>query len=248
MVDANAKKGCMAGCLISVAVLTGIVLLIAAVFALAMRGIVSSASCKGDDALADMSMGKPLDGNPYRKVCLSVTAPDAKTQVLRINLHGVLTTEESHGFSFGEREDTGAPAALRKIRAATKDDDIRGLYLDVDSPGGGVTISDEIHDAITKFRESDTNRFVFVHMGDLCCSGGYYVSAPASWIMARPTTITGSIGVIMNGVNASELAKKIGLQSVTIASGGNKALLNPLEPVNPEHVKILERPIMIFNW
>lgn len=246
MIDGNAKKGCMAGCLISVAVLLGIVLLIAAVFALAFRGCMSKASWPGADAAAmnDASGGKPLDRNPYRKLCLSVTSPKAKMQVLKINLHGVLTSEAQNDFLFGEREDTGAKAALGKIRAATKDRAIRGLYLDVDSPGGGVTISDEIHDAITKFRASDTNRFVFVHMGDLCCSGGYYVSAPATWIMARPTTITGSIGVIMNGLNAAELAKKIGVQSVTIASGGNKSLLNPLEPVNPEHVKILERPVM----
>ncbi len=104
-------------------------------------------------------------------------------------------------------------------------------------------MSDELHDAICRFRDSDTNRFVFVHMGDMCCSGGYYVAAPATRIMARPTTITGSIGVIMSGVNASELAKKIGLAPVTIASGDNKSLLNPLEPVNPEHVKILEKPV-----
>ena len=53
--------------------------------------------------------------------------------------------------------------------------------------------------------------------------------------MARPTTTTGSIGVIMSSVNAAELAQKIGLQPVTIASGANKSMLNPLEPVNPEY-------------
>jgi protease-4 len=80
-------------------------------------------------------------------------------------------------------------------------------------------------------------------MGDLCCSGGYYAAAPADCIMARPTTLTGSIGVIMSTVNIAELANKIGLEGVTIASGGNKDLLNPLKPVDTNHVAILQRPI-----
>ena len=104
-------------------------------------------------------------------------------------------------------------------------------------------MADELHDAILRFRQSSDGRFVFVHMGDLCCSGGYYTAAGADWIMARPTTLTGSIGVIMSTFNIAELARKIGVTDVTIASGENKDMLNPLKPVNPEHVKILEEPV-----
>ena len=115
--------------------------------------------------------------------------------------------------------------------------------MEIDTPGGGVTLADELHDAILRFRQSSEGRFVFVHMGDLCCSGGYYTAVGADWIMARPTTLTGSIGVIMSTFNIAELAHKIGVTDVTIASGENKDLLNPLKPVKPEHVKILEEPI-----
>ena len=243
--EPGVKKGCMLGCMLSVAIMFGTVVFVAMAIALAVRTCASKVAWLGDEAAkqVDTSMSRPLDEAPFRKVCLSATSDEAKTQVLRVDIHGVISDEVVPSLLLADSRDTSAPAALRKIRAATKDKDIRGLYLDVDSPGGGVTVSDELYDAIRRFRESDTNRFVFVHMGDLCCSGGYYLSAAASWIMARPTTTTGSIGVIMSSVNAAELARKIGLQPVTIASGANKAMLNPLEPVNPEHVKILERPV-----
>ena len=243
--DSNTKTGCMAGCLLSVAIFVAAILTVITLFALAVRGCASQSSWEEADAALRTNplFVTPLDESLFRKVCLSATDTTASAQVLRIDIHGVIDNSPRPAFALGAERDTSAATALRKIRAATKDEDIQGLYLDIDSPGGGVTISDELHDAICRFRESDTNRFVFVHMGDLCCSGGYYIAAPAARIMARPTTITGSIGVIMSGVNASELAKKIGLAPVTIASGENKSLLNPLEPVNPEHVKILEKPV-----
>ena len=243
--ESGVKKGCMLGCLLSVAIMLGAVVFVVLAFALTVRSCASKVAWLGDEATkqVDASMSRPLDEAPFRKVCLSATDSEAKTQVLRVDIHGVISDEVVPSLLLADSRDTSASAALRKIRAATKDKDIRGLYLDVDSPGGGVTVSDELYDALCRFRESDTNRFVFVHMGDLCCSGGYYLSAAASWIMARPTTTTGSIGVIMSSVNAAELARKIGLQPVTIASGANKSMLNPLEPVNPEHVKILERPV-----
>ena len=243
--DSNTKTGCMAGCLLSVAIFVAAILTVITLFALAVRGCASQSSWEEADAALRTNplFATPLDESLFRKVCLSATDTTASAQVLRIDIHGVIDNSPRPAFALGAERDTSATTALRKIRAATKDEDIQGLYLDIDSPGGGVTISDELHDAIRRFRESDTNRFVFVHMGDLCCSGGYYIAVPATRIMARPTTITGSIGVIMSGVNASELAKKIGLAPVTIASGENKSLLNPLEPVNPEHVKILEKPV-----
>lgn len=243
--DSNTKTGCLAGCLLSVAIFAAAVLTVVTFFALAVGSCASRAPWEEADAAlqANPLFATPLDESPFRKVCLSATDAAASAQVIRIDIHGVISDEPRPAFALGGERDTSAATALRKIRAATKDEDVRGLYLDIDSPGGGVTMSDELHDAICRFRDSDTNRFVFVHMGDMCCSGGYYVAAPATRIMARPTTITGSIGVIMSGVNASELAKKIGLAPVTIASGDNKSLLNPLEPVNPEHVKILEKPV-----
>ena len=243
--DSNTQKGCMIGCLSSVGIFIGLIVLVIALSALAFRGCTQAFSMQGgtngEIASLDGEL-KPQDEKPFRKVWLSGRGGAKSAHVLKIRLRGIIASSFERNV-FSSAEDTSAPTALRKIRAATKDKSIRGLYLDIDSPGGGVTMADELHDAIIRFRASNTNRFVFVHMGDLCCSGGYSAAAPADRIMARPTTLTGSIGVIMSTVNIAELADKIGLDGVTIASGGNKDLLNPLKPVDTNHVAILKRPI-----
>ncbi|MBR1587520.1 MAG: signal peptide peptidase SppA, partial [Kiritimatiellae bacterium] len=243
--DPNTQKGCMIGCLSSVGMFAGFVVLAFVLSALALRGCTQAIStdigADGDTTSPDGEL-KPQDEKPFRKVWLSSRGGAKSAHVLKVRLHGIIASSFERNV-FSSSEDTSAPTALRKIRAATRDKSIRGLYLDIDSPGGGVTMSDELHDAILRFRASGTNRFVFVHMGDLCCSGGYYAAAPADCIMARPTTITGSIGVVMSTVNIAELADNIGIEGVTIASGGNKDLLNPLKPVDTNHVAILQRPI-----
>ncbi len=243
--DSNTQKGCMIGCLSSVGIFIGFVVLLMLLMTSAFRGCTQMAAesnvvTKEADSL--YGERKPQDDKPFKKVWLSNNGSTKAAHVLKVRLHGIIASSFERN-PFSQSEDTSAPTALRKIRAATKDRSIRGLYLDIDSPGGGVTMADELHDAILRFRASNTNRFVFVHMGDLCCSGGYYAAAPADCIMARPTTLTGSIGVIMSTVNIAELASKIGLADVTIASGGNKDLLNPLKPVNTNHVAILQRPV-----
>lgn len=243
--EANTQKGFMLGCLSSVAIVAAVVLILFVLMALVLRGcsqMVVDVNAEQSQVETRYGELQPQDEKPFRKVWLTGRGGEKAPRVLRVRLHGIISTTLDRSF-FKPSEDTSASTALRKIRAATKDKSIRGLYLDIDSPGGGVTTSDELHDAILKFRESATNRFVFVHMGDLCCSGGYYAAAAADCIMARPTTLTGSIGVIMSSVNVAELARNVGIEGVTIASGKNKDLLNPLKPVNTNHVAILQRPI-----
>lgn len=235
--DTNTKIGCMAGCLVSIGIFIGVVFLIGLLVAVAMRGC-SEMQANSAEAIALA----PQDANQFKKVWISGDGDEDAPNVLKIRINGVMTSKIDRPV-FGTIDDTSAPTALRKIKAAIDDESISGLYLEIDTPGGGVTLADELHDAILRFRQSSEGRFVFVHMGDLCCSGGYYTAVGADWIMARPTTLTGSIGVIMSTFNIAELAHKIGVADVTIASGENKDLLNPLKPVKPEHVKILEEPV-----
>ena len=227
----------MAGCLASVGILTIGFFLFVMIMSFVLKGC-AEMQADTQDAIAIV----PQDSNQFKKVWLSGDGDEDAAHVLKIRISGVMTSRIDRPV-FGTIDDTSAPTALRKIKAAIDDESIDGLYLEIDTPGGGVTLADELHDAILRFRKSSEGRFVFVHMGDLCCSGGYYTAVGADWIMARPTTLTGSIGVIMSTFNIAELAHKIGVTDVTIASGENKDLLNPLKPVKPEHVKILEEPI-----
>ena len=118
------------------------------------------------------------------------------------------------------------PVALVQdgLKRAAKDDNVAAVILEVNSPGGGVTASDFIHNAIVKFRKN-SGKPVVVYMKDLAASGGYYVSAPADYIVASPTTLTGSIGVIIQGINLhGTLTELIKGQDATVKAGGNKAM------------------------
>ena len=227
----------MAGCLASIGILTIGFFLFVMIMSFVLKGC---AEMQADSM--DAAALAPQNANQFKKVWLSGDGDEDAAHVLKIRMSGVMSSKIDRPV-FGTVDDTSAPTALRKIKAAIDDESITGLYLEIDTPGGGVTMADELHDAILRFRQSSENRFVFVHMGDLCCSGGYYTAVGANWIMARPTTLTGSIGVIMSTFNIAELARKIGVTDVTIASGENKDMLNPLKPVKPEHVKILEEPV-----
>lgn len=110
------------------------------------------------------------------------------------------------------------------LRAAERDKDVAAVILEVNSPGGGVTASDTIHQAILRFKEK-SNKPVVVYMKDLAASGGYYISAPADSIVAQRTTLTGSIGVIIQGFNFhGTLTEIIKGEDATIKAGGNKAM------------------------
>jgi protease-4 len=118
------------------------------------------------------------------------------------------------------------PVALVQdgLRKAKNDPDVKAVILEVNSPGGGVTASDTIHKAILDFKE-DTGKPVVVYMKDLAASGGYYVSAPADHIVANRTTLTGSIGVIIQGFNFhGTLTEVIKGEDATVKAGGNKAM------------------------
>jgi len=134
------------------------------------------------------------------------------------------------------------PGAIRdQLERIARDSAIRAVVLRVDSPGGEVLASDEIHNALQHFQ---TNRGIPVVacMGSLAASGGYYVSAPCRWIVAHPLTLTGSIGVLFHGYNYRGLMDKIGIRPDIVKSGKLKDMfsgqLRPEEEL-PEEKAIL---------
>lgn len=109
---------------------------------------------------------------------------------------------------------------VRKIQDAAARDDIKALVLRIDSPGGTVAATQEIFDEVMNFRKS--GKIVVASMGDIAASGGYYIAAGADKIMANPGTLTGSVGVIFELMQAQELFKKIGVKIETVKSGKYK--------------------------
>ena len=127
------------------------------------------------------------------------------------------------------------------LQQARDDDRVKGVVLEVDSPGGEVTASDMIYNAVVKTR---ARKPVVVYMDSLAASGGYYVSCGGKYLMANETTITGSIGVIIQTLNYEQLFNKVGLASVVFKSGKFKDLLNGARPMTPEEREFVQNFVM----
>lgn len=123
-----------------------------------------------------------------------------------------------------------------------KDDSVRAVVLQIDSPGGGATASREIFLAVERVRAS--GKPVVAWYGSTAASGAYYISASADRIIAMPGTITGSIGVIAQVPLLAELFDKIGVEFQTVKSGEFKDMLSPDRPLTDEEREILEAIIM----
>ncbi len=135
---------------------------------------------------------------------------------------------------------TAASDVVAQLHRAQRDRSVKGTLILANSPGGGVTASDKIYQAV---KAHSKVKPVVVLMEDVCASGCVYMSANATEIVAHPTTVTGSIGVITSSFNVSKMFEKLGIEGVTIASKKNKAILSPFKPVNPEHKKIIKKII-----
>lgn len=127
---------------------------------------------------------------------------------------------------------------LKKLDMAAEDNQIKGVILRINSPGGGVLESAEVYDKILEVKAA--GKPVYVSMGSMAASGGYYISAPADKIFASNETLTGSLGVIMHGYNYEKLAEKYGVQFETIKSGPYKDIMSPTREMTVEERKILQ--------
>jgi len=161
----------------------------------------------------------------------------AEARFLRVPVMGVITNApEESLFGFTEMS---VPETVDKLLAhAEKSDRVHGLLLDIDSPGGAVDPSDVIFHKVMEFK-ARTGKPVVARMNSLAASGGYYIAAAGDSILAHPSTLTGSIGVIMQSMNMAGLFDKVGLDLVTLTSGPNKDLLNPGREMTEEEREIL---------
>ncbi len=172
----------------------------------------------------------------YRVVAVSGTQ-GAKDRILRIRIEGAIA--EGASPMMGAVGGT-VSQVRRNLRLAAKNDAIKGVLLEINSPGGGVTDSDEIYRLIKEFR-SNEKKLVIAYFGDMSASGGYYIAAACDKIYCRPTTITGSIGVIMSSYNLTEAFKLVGIKSETIISPDTpyKDIMSMSRDMRPEEREIL---------
>jgi protease-4 len=132
---------------------------------------------------------------------------------------------------------TSSEKIIDQIESFKEDNSVKAIVLRVNSPGGGVSPSQEIYDEV---KAAAAVKPVVVSMGSVAASGGYYIAAPAQRILANPGTITGSIGVIMQFTNVEELLGKVGLKSQVVKSGLHKDIGSPVRPMSTSDREILQ--------
>jgi len=137
-----------------------------------------------------------------------------------------------NGGMFGGDQVIAGDNMARAIRQATRDKDIRAIVLRVDSPGGSVTASDQILDAVKKAQAA--GKPVVVSMGGVAASGGYYIATSANKIVAEPGTITGSIGVYSGKVTIGKSLDYIGVTAEQVGVGKNALMNSGFTPYTPE--------------
>ncbi|MCA9271503.1 MAG: signal peptide peptidase SppA [Phycisphaerales bacterium] len=156
-------------------------------------------------------------------------------KIAQIDLTGVIASASTSAFGSAALLDD---MALMFERAET-DPGIRAVILRINSPGGSVAASETLADMIEGFK-ARTGKPVVASMAEVAASGGYYTAITADTIVAQPSTITGSVGVIVPTLNVADGLARIGIKSRSVISGPNKDIANPLQPMNEAHYAILQ--------
>jgi len=146
-----------------------------------------------------------LSGGGSHSTALVDGDPTQKIAVIPVN--GVIMDEMSAKFD-------------KWLRTVEKDNDVKALVIEIDSPGGSVTSSDEIFHRIKKFKQERPKMPVVIAMNGLAASGGYYIACAGDYLFAQPSTLTGNIGVLLPSFNFYHLMEKWGIEEKTIVSQG----------------------------
>jgi protease-4 len=165
------------------------------------------------------------------------TAPVRGGNIAVIEAAGEIADGTSRGSLINSSAGIASDDLSEAIRQATRDNNIKAIVLRVDSPGGSVTASDQILDAVKKAQAK--GKPVVISMGELAASGGYYISASADRIVAEPATLTGSIGVLTGKVSFGGTADLIGVKVDEVSIGKNTMMDSALQPFTDDQLKAL---------
>jgi len=177
----------------------------------------------------------PSQADPLKEFTLEGKADQ---KVLVIPVRGVISDAPREGFV--RTRPSMVQEVVSQLRRAEDDKEVKAVILKIDSPGGSVTASDILFNEILTFKERTGAKVVVAMMG-VAASGGYYISLPADYIIAHPTTLTGSVGVIFLRPKVIGLMEKIGVGVEVNKSGINKDMGMPYRPATAEEKKILQR-------
>ncbi len=177
-----------------------------------------------------------VEDKSTKKLTENVIGGTGTDKILLIPLKGVITNQSAKKL-FLETPSI-IDSVKQQLEQAQEDNDVKAVIFEINSPGGGITASDILYKEILEFKEK-TNKKVIVSMQDVAASGAYYISAAADKIVSHPTTITGSIGVIMPLISIADLVEKYGIKDNSIKSGEMKSIGSPLKKMSEDERKVL---------
>jgi len=159
-------------------------------------------------------------------------------RIVVIPVRGVISSNISGRIGVSMVEDIKV-----QLRQAALDKKVKAVVLAIDSPGGEVTASDNLYNAVRRVRD-ESKKPVVVSMGSMATSGGYYTACGGTYLMANPTTFTGSIGVIIQALRYNDLLSKIGVAPVTFKSGAFKDMLSGTREMTLEEKAYIQALVM----
>ena len=180
-------------------------------------------------------MAASASAEPEQLIEEKIVKRGGRQKIVRIDLTGIITGSASRGKS------SMVEVFQAQVACALRDPLVSAIVVRIHSPGGEVTASDILHHTL---QQADTRKPVIAYMDGLAASGGYYTACGARRILAHGTTLTGSIGVIIQSPNYRELLDKIGLRMDVYKSGNMKDLLSGAReptPAEKEHIQALVR-------
>ena len=218
----NKSFGCM-----------GVGLVVLLILSLALNFIFIVA---GSTSMATSAMGVRLQLPKFEEGLVVPGKEGSSDKIAVLYLRGIIS-----GLEPGAIGETMVEDMKLQLAQALEDEKVKAIVLHIDSPGGEVTASDTIYNAVRRARDKKP---VVVYMGSLAASGGYYVACGAKWLVANETTFTGSIGVIMQALNYEGLMDKVGVHTLTFKSGKMKDMLSGSRQPTEEEKVYLQALIM----
>ncbi len=161
----------------------------------------------------------------------------SQPKIAMIEVEGMLANVRTGGFL--QPTENVVSLFTQQLQMAEQDPSVKAVVLRVNSPGGTVTASDTMYQEIQRFK-AKTHKPVIASCQEVCASGAYYVSCASDEIVANPTSIVGSIGVIFNTFDASQGLAKIGIYSSAVKSGQFKDMGSPFKPVTPQERELMQ--------
>ena len=176
----------------------------------------------------------PSQADPLKEFTLE---GESAPKILVVPIRGIISDSPREGFV--RTRPSLVQEVVSQLRRAEKDEKIKAVILKIDSPGGSVTASDILFSEIEGFKKRTGAKVVAAMMG-VAASGAYYISLPADHILAHPTTVTGSIGVIFARPKVTGLMEKIGVAVEVNKSGADKDMGSPFRQTSAAEEKIFQ--------